>query len=237
MRNHFRLVAAASLFVLTAAAASAQFGIHAGYSNSTTDVTYSGSNVIDKLNNHGLYVGFDYDINIVAGFSVQPAVYYSYVAREDENLTDQILGLKYERDYIEHSLMVPVHAKYTFEILPDILNVYLFAGPSFAIGLSALEKAEYDGRRIDGSVTYNYYTGEVYSEGLGSAVTDKWSGKGKTMQRFDVLAGGGIGLRLVRFLDIKAGYDYGLIDRTAKAYKDSMSMRRSQFYVGLGVRF
>lgn len=52
--------------------------------------------------------------------------------------------------------------------------------------------------------------------------------------RFDVQIGAGVGLEFFKFLEVKAGYDWGLIDR----YKgDGIEVNRDQFYVSLGFRF
>lgn len=240
MRNHFKLLIAASLFAMTAAAASAQFGIHAGYVNSVTNKSFSASELLDqKPTANGLYIGIDYDINLVAGLSLRPGIHYLYTANEEDNRKDAS-GYGYELDHVEHSILVPVHVKYGFNVIENILGVYLFAGPTFGFGLSAVDRIEYESKTmngVNGNLTYNHYNGKVHGDDLGTAVTDYWKGLGKQMQPFDILVGGGLGLRLVRFLDIRVGYDYGLINRTAKDYRDSWSQHRYQIYAGLGVRF
>ncbi|MDE7126551.1 MAG: PorT family protein [Bacteroidales bacterium] len=243
MKNCLKFLTAACFFAFTAVAASAQFGIHTGYVYTQTDISYKNSNDVSNTLTNGVYLGIDYDINLVAGLSVQPGIFYSYAANEDKTRVN-LLGQQFsrEQDHIEHSLLVPVHAKYSFNIVEDILKLYLFAGPTFNVGLSAFDKIEYDGGRIEGDFTYNCYTGKVtVNEGFhdvsSSSFTQDFDNAGKTLQRFDVLVGGGAGLRVVRFLDIKVGYDYGLLNRAAKSYRDNMSMHASRFYVGLGIRF
>ncbi|MCM1178215.1 MAG: porin family protein [Clostridium sp.] len=237
MKKHLRIFISAALLVFTSVAASAQFGIHTAYLNSTLGTSCSSSDKVDNTNRRGLYIGFDYDINLVAGLSVQPGIYYSYIANEIDGNKD-LLGNTFEIDHVEHSLFIPVHAKYSFNIVEDILKIYVFAGPTFDFGLSAFDKVEYEGRHVDGELTYNCYSGKVTAKELSSSITDTWENKGKSMQCFNVLVGGGVGLRLVKFLDIKAGYDYGLLNLASKNLRNAdVSMRNTQYYVGLGVRF
>ena len=48
------------------------------------------------------------------------------------------------------------------------------------------------------------------------------------------MVGGGVGIQVIRFLDIKVGYDYGLVNRYRKEVDKTVN--RGQFYVGVGVR-
>ena len=64
-------------------------------------------------------------------------------------------------------LSIPIHLKYTFDIVP-IFNIYVFAGPTLSMGLGATEKltatGEILGNTVSGSVTYNRYSGSVKSD-------------------------------------------------------------------------
>ena len=57
------------------------------------------------------------------------------------------------------------------------------------------------------------------------------------MSRFDVMIGGGVGIDLFKFLTVKAGYDYGLLNRLKGDIAQTSSMNRSQFYVAVGINF
>ena len=50
------------------------------------------------------------------------------------------------------------------------------------------------------------------------------------------MLGGGVGLQVVRFLDIKVGYDYGLVNRLKGTLAENATANRGQFYVGVGIR-
>ena len=65
---------------------------------------------------------------------------------------------------------------------------------------------------------------------------NQWLPSGK-MKRFDVLMGGGVGLNLLRFITVKGGFDYGLVNRFKDEMADTGVMNRMQFYIALGVRF
>ena len=56
------------------------------------------------------------------------------------------------------------------------------------------------------------------------------------MNRFDVLMGGGVGLDLLRFITVKGGFDYGLMNRL-KDDDGGSSLNRLQYYISIGVRF
>ena len=53
-------------------------------------------------------------------------------------------------------------------------------------------------------------------------------------KRFDVQLGAGVGIELFKFLEVKVGYDWGLLDRFAGDFDE---LRRNQFYASVGLRF
>ena len=115
-----------------------------------------------------------------------------------------------------------------------MLRLYVFAGPTFEIGLKSADKLSI---AEIGEISYNYYTGKFSSSS--DEITDIVASSGlfpdqKVYDRFDVMLGGGIGLQVIKFLDIKVGYDYGLVNRYRKEVDKTVN--RGQFYVGVGVR-
>ena len=57
------------------------------------------------------------------------------------------------------------------------------------------------------------------------------------MNHFVVLMGGGIGLNLVKFVTVKGGFDYGLLNRFNEDMADAGTLNRMQFYISVGVMF
>ena len=117
--------------------------------------------------------------------------------------------------------------------------MYVFAGPTVGFGLSSsliISRSGVDNTRI----SYNFYNGKIKSENITSDLqkfVDKHEDD-KILQPFDILVGGGIGFNLVRHLALRAGYNYGLVDRMSKDYrKDGHSGHRYQVYAGLSLVF
>ena len=83
------------------------------------------------------------------------------------------------------------------------------------------------------------YSGKIKTEGLPEGSEGSLSGQlpSSVMSRFDVMIGGGVGIDLFKFLTVKAGYDYGLLNRLKGDIAQTSSMNRSQFYVALGINF
>ena len=81
--------------------------------------------------------------------------------------------------------------------------------------------------------------GKIFLEGLPEGSEGSLNGQlpGYTMSRFDVMIGGGVGIDLFKFLTVKAGYDYGLLNRLKGDAAQTSSLNRSQFYVALGINF
>lgn len=218
----------------------AQFGIHAGYVNSVTNFKSSSSADTDPLSTHGFHLGIEYDFDLIGGLSVQPGIQYSYVAAGDESTTKFGSFKQSDNiDIVEHYLEIPVYLKYTFDFVPELFGMYVFAGPTVGFGLSSsliISRSGVDNTRI----SYNFYNGKIKSENITSDLqkfVDKHEDD-KILQPFDILVGGGIGFNLVRHLDLRAGYNYGLVDRMSKDYrKDGHSGHRYQVYAGLSLVF
>lgn len=143
----------------------------------------------------------------------------------------------------EHNLNVPVDVKYTFNIIPSVLNISIFVGPTFSLGLASQDKlsisGEFAGIAFDGTLKYDNYTGKIKSDNISEELQNTLNGymPESSMSRFDIMLGGGIGVGLFKFLNVKAGYDYGLLNRYKGDMAKNASLNRSQFYVALGINF
>lgn len=231
---------AAVLLMAACVTSRAQFGLHVGYVNSVTDFKTSPSSKADPLKTHGFHLGIEYDFDLIGGLSVQPGIEYSYVAAGDES-TLKFGSFKQSDnvDIVEHNLEIPVYLKYTFDFVPELFGMYVFAGPTVGFGLSSsliISRSGVENSRV----SYNFYNGQIKSENLTSDLkkfVENNEGE-KVLQPFDILVGGGIGFNLVRHLDLRAGYNYGLVDRMSKNYrKDGISGHRYQIFAGLSLVF
>ena len=231
MKSYFKLIAVAVAIFAASIEASAQFGVNISYMNSNArPVQWSD----EKNQTNGFTVGIDNELKLIGNFlSIQPGLYYQHLLASDD-IVD--LGKLYAKNtYSDYFLAVPIHFKLGFNIIPDrMLRLYVFAGPTFEIGLKSADKLSI---AEIGEISYNYYTGKFSSSS--DEITDIVASSGlfpdqKVYGRFDVMVGGGVGIQVIRFLDIKVGYDYGLVNRYRKEMDKTAN--RGQFYVGVGVR-
>ena len=234
MKSYFKLIAIAVTIFAASIEASAQFGVNISYMNSNgRPVQWSGA----KNKTNGFTVGIDNELKLIGNFlSIQPGLYYQHLLAS-EDIVDFGSQLNAKNTYSDYFLAIPLHVKLGFNILPKrMLRVYVFAGPTFEIGLKSADKLSIEGI---GEVSYNYYTGKFSSSSdeitAIVASSDVFPDQ-KVYGRFDVMVGGGVGIQVIRFLDIKVGYDYGLVNRYRKEVSDLGPVNRGQFYVGVGVR-
>ena len=231
MKSYFKLIAIAVAIFAASIEASAQFGVNISYMNSNgRPAQWS-----DKNQTNGFTVGIDNELKLIGNFlSIQPGLYYQHLLAS-EDIVDLGSQLYAKNTYSDYFLAIPLHVKLGFNILPNkMLRLYVFAGPTFEIGLKSADKLSI---AEIGEISYNYYTGKLSSSS--DEITDIVASSGlfpdqKVYGRFDVMVGGGVGIQVIRFLDIKVGYDYGLVNRYRKEVDKTVN--RGQFYVGVGVR-
>jgi hypothetical protein len=117
------------------------------------------------------------------------------------------------------------------------------AGPTLLMGLSS--KYQYKTKLGDNvlGVDYNLYNGKLNSTGDASGFDlEGWmeqSGmypEGR-LGRFDVMLGASVGAHFFHVLEVRVGYDWGLVNRYRKDIADLYSMRRGQFTLSAGIRF
>ena len=228
MKTRFKIVVLAVAIAVACTDAFAQFGVNVGYMNSTTYSRLDGAENPSTSGTNGFAVGIDHNIRLIGNIlSIQPGIYYQHLLRSED--IAEISGLVANTTFTENFLAIPIHVKVGFNLVPkDILKLYVFAGPTFSIG-----------QNVGGEFSYNYYNGKIKSssDALQSVVDTYFNPESEGQrQRFDMMLGGGVGLQVVRFLDIKVGYDYGMLNRYAGDMADRGTAHRGQFYVGVGVR-
>lgn len=242
MKSKVKIIIVMAAIVAAMVSASAQPGIEAGYLNSRYNYEKDGvSKTGTPLN--GFYVGVSDEVNLVAGLGIHIGLNYSYAVDktaeaivEDRNLkgseTDQYLNL-------------PLRLRYSFNVLPGVLKIQVFGGPVFSVGLSHTYRYDFTadipaiGTQIKGDIKYNYYTGKVKSDSFSDEdleALNAYLPEGR-YNRFDIAAGGGLGVELFNFLELKAGYDWGLMNRYKEDYAAGAVCNRDMFYFTLGFRF
>ena len=236
MKKILKVMAVAACIILPASL-SAKSGIEIGYVNSTYRTKAASGDATKSDPMSGFYVGFLQDQRIVAGLSIQPGLTYTYL---NSNGKAEVPGFNVSMSSTEHLLNIPIHLKYTFDIVP-VFNVYVFAGPTLSMGLAANEKftatGDLLGSTVTGSVTYNMYSGGTKSEsGAFTKLMNEYMPEG-AMTRFDVLMGGGIGIDVLKFVSVRGGFDYGLLNRYKGEIADNATLNRMQFFVSVGVKF
>ena len=241
MKRTFELATILACCFLMAMPLSARTGVDLGYLNSSYRMKTDGSKADKSDPMNGFFVGVNNDIRLFAGLSIQPGLYYAYL---NSGGSEEEIGFKVSDSYTEHMLSIPIHFKYTFDIVP-MFGVYVFAGPTLSLGLVANNKmsvtGDVAGTAVNGSVTYNAYSGKFKSENL-SGISDEIidaineNMPQNRMNRFDVLVGGGVGLNILRFVTVKGGFDYGVMNRLKDDSAGSI-LNRLQYYVSVGISF
>ena len=240
MKNIFRIIAAAAVCILISAEGlSAKNGVEIGYLNSTYKTKPLDGDAGKSEPMSGFYVGLVKDMRIVAGLSIQSGLTYNYLNSSEKQ---EVTGFNISASSTEHILNIPLQLKYTFDIIPAF-GVYVFAGPTLSLGLAATDKlsvtGEFAGVGLDGDIRYDQYSGKIKSDNLSDEVIDGLNQylPQSRMNRFDVLMGGGIGVDLVKFITVKGGFDYGLLNRFKGDLADAGTLNRMQFYVSVGIKF
>ena len=239
MKNALKIIIAAAAGLLMTFELPAKNGIEIGYLNSTYRTKAASGEVTKSDPMSGFYVGLVKDLRLFAGLSIQPGLYYSYLNTAEK---EEIPSFNLSSSYTEHGLNLPIHIKYTFDIVPAF-GVYVFAGPTLSLGLAANTKISFTEEALGNTMTfdarYNSYTGKIKSENIPEESLDQIDRylPQTRMNRFDVLMGGGIGLNLVKFVTVKGGFDYGLLNRFNEDMADAGTLNRMQFYISVGVMF
>ena len=117
------------------------------------------------------------------------------------------------------------------------------AGPTLLMGLSS--KYQYKTKLADSvlAVDYNLYNQKITASGSSSSFDlEKWMAESNMypegrLGRFDVMLGASVGAHFFNGLEVRLGYDWGLINRYRKDIADLYTMRRGQFTLSAGIRF
>jgi opacity protein-like surface antigen len=214
MKKIYFILSAAMMFF--AINANAQFGVGVGY-NLLNNITRIGGESDDESLN-GFFIEGTYDLNLLeakwGSLGLQPGVRYTFGGETD---TEETAGIKSKASLTEHYLDIPVNVKYSYEILPSKLKAYAFAGPVFSFGLASTLSASIE----DNVIKTNNYEDSEYG-------------------RFDLKLGIGAGVTLAEKLNVKLGYNIGMLNRytgeqLSKEHK--FSTHTGVFFIGVGFNF
>ena len=222
------------------------FGLNFGYVHSSYKTTEWATDEKERSAGlDGFVIGVTKDFMLVPRtLYFQAGVNYIYQNdhKKDDPKTRPALVTRMVGDWTEHYLDIPVKIKYTY---PLTYNIGLAAefGPSFLMGLSS--KMEYHAKTSLGtaSASYNYYNAKSkVASGSETIDVGSWMAangmlpEGK-IRRFDVLLGASVGADFFDVLEVRLGYDWGLVNRYKGEVANDFNMKRGQFTLIAGVRF
>lgn len=181
-----------AILIAAAFCASAQLSVTAGYSQEQWQV--KGASEMGLYN--GAYAGVLYSIGIsdfiVGELKLSPGIVYNF-------------GLQKNGTTSFHSINIPLEVSYGMAF--GIFKPFIFAGPSFQVGISCTSEG------------YNLYTEE---EGI---------------KRFNVFVGGGAGVVIKDKIMVSAGCNYGLIDKAKNDDLFGGRFNQRQLSVGVAYIF
>ena len=216
-------------------------GLTFGYVNSnyrTLDLATDESTASGLL--HGFTIGLTKDFSLLPhALYFQTGLNY-YYQNQPRNDTDE--GLRIVGDWEEHHVGIPLRLKYDLHLL-DRVGLTFDAGPTLLMGLSS--KYQYKTKLADSvlAVDYNLYNQKITASGSSSLFDlEDWMAKSDMypegrLGRFDVMLGASVGAHFFHVLEVRVGYDWGLINRYRKDIADLYTMRRGQFTLSAGIRF
>lgn len=206
-------VLAATLLMTASLAMAQELSVNAGYIFSTLSET--SGNQGNKESTSGVSLGASYNIPIADNLGIAPGLYYSLLTGQGSG--SLLLGLANTTvKFSEHAINLPVHLNYTIGVSRHA-NLYLFAGPTFQVGLSSKYKAE----------------AAIPILNLGAkTVIDNY--EDLDMNRFNIFLGGGAGMDLNSTIRVTVGFDYGLLNLSKN---DNVKSNRYNLKIGVAYLF
>lgn len=204
-----KVIIAAAALLLACATSFAQMNVNLGYVNSTETTKVGSDKSTSALN--GFTVGFGYSLELADDFYFTPGVNYVFLTGSE---ADGNAWLSYKGTVTEHYVNVPLTLSFDFSLAPNV-KCFLFAGPTASIGAASTTKVTGSVVGISADTTINNYDDDDY-------------------KRFDIMLGGGLGIKVSDKYCFKVGYDYGLLNR---ANSNNVTLHRSQLTAGIAFLF
>ncbi len=137
MKN-FKLLIVAVAIAVSGTVSFAQNGVHLGFIHSADHLQLDGHNV-DNPKYNGFMVGVDRNRDIVGDMlSLQIGLYYYHLL--DQGDIAYVNDIRVTEKYTQNYLTLPIYLKIGFS-LTGVSRFYIFAGPTFALGL--VDKVKY----------------------------------------------------------------------------------------------
>lgn len=210
MKKIFTTILAASM-MLVGLNAFAQMSVGAGYVNSDQRFRLKKDSKPEVGNLSGFYAGGEYNIDLMKYISIAPGIQYEFLASKES----QFLGIKSKLQ--EHYVNVPVNVRFNFPLAND-LRLFAFGGPTLSCGI------------VSKSIANIPIIGEKKLDNYGK---NEISGDKSSYGRFDVMLGAGLGFEALNAIQVKVGYDWGLLDRNST---DAIQ-HRNRLYIGVAYMF
>ena len=245
MKRFIVSFAAVVVAMAFAASANAQISVGAGFGHMTrTGKAVSGniSEKIDPVGLSGFYVNGNYTFSLLSKnwgeLALQPGLTYQFganVEREEE------AGIKGKGIFSEHYLDIPVNVRYSYDIKPGTIKLHAYAGPVLSFGLASIEKVKVELEEGCLITKTNLYTGKYSIKSSDKSMnetgkSDEYSG----YSFFDLKLGIGLGATIKDKYEVKIGYNFGLLNRTAgmKVASDHKFISRTHvLQIGVGYNF
>jgi hypothetical protein len=210
----------------------------------------------------GFYVEASYDWEFTemgpGVFTLQPGVRYTMLTSLISSTKSRASkdGEKYSASsqsrYNNHLLDIPVNVKYSYDFVPGTVKAYVFAGPVLSLGLVAnnvldetynvLVNGKLEKQRV--VETCNVYNGKyivkTYNQETKKYDVEKQQDDlYKLYNAFDLKFGLGAGVTLCEEVDIKFGYNIGLLNRSFIKKDDlyKYSAHSNIMYFGVAYNF
>lgn len=191
---------------------------------------------------NGFYVEAAYNWEFATvgpgAFALQPGIRYyclsSLVNKTYSDIKFSIDGLDiHEKSQgtvrmSDNLIDIPVNIKYSYDFVPEMLKGYVFAGPAFSFGIASNSVSTSSNNITIGDRTIEYkdinrincFTGKYYNKTYNNETgkSDVEKGKDdiyKTSEMFDLKLAIGIGITVAEKVNIKVGYNFGLLNRSS----------------------
>lgn len=187
-----KLIVVAAAMLLACATSFAQLNVNLGYVNSVESYRTSSEKISMRLN--GFTVGLGYSLELADDFYFTPGVNYVFASAPDTNLMDGGGLFSLKGRVTEHYINAPLFLSYDFS-LGSNTKFFVFLGPTASYGVSSTIRLTASAAGFKADEVINNYGDKDY-------------------KRFDIMIGGGAGLKISDRYLFRVGFDYGLINRS-----------------------